>query len=142
MIYTTYLAQMKKIPDEARKIIIMRYMPASLKDPKYNVEWEPNLAPEDILLTKYKKGDIDFLEFREKYIEQLDFNTCTANTVKKFIKEIKENPDQDIYFICCEKNNLECHRRFFINHLNVMLGPSMLDDRNFRDLIGGEKTQW
>lgn len=137
MIYTTYLANIKKIPDNARKIIIMRYMPASLKDPKYNVEWEPSLGPDDILFSKYKKDEISFIEFREKYMDQLELNKQTACTIDKLIKEIEDNPEEDIYLICCEKNNLECHRRFLLRYIE-----DKLIIKNLNYLIGGERKEW
>lgn len=137
MIYTTYLAQIKKIPDNARKIIIMRYMPASLKDPKYNVEWESSLGPDDILFNNYKKGNITFDELREKYTEQLELNKLTADTINKLIKDIENNPEQDIYLICCEKDYFECHRRFLIKHIEKILFM-----KNLHYLVGGERTEW
>lgn len=142
MIYTTYLANIKKIPDDARKIIIMRYMPSSLNDPKYDLEWMPSLGPEDVLFNNYKKDKISFSEFREKYIEQLEFNNNTRKDVDKLIEDIRKDPIKDIYFICCEKNNLECHRRFLINNIEDRLSPSMLYMEDLRYLIGGEKKEW
>lgn len=115
MLYTTYISRIKDIPDDARKIIIMRYMPKSLKDPKYSLEWMPELAPNDILLGNYKRGSIKFPTFIEEFKQYLNYDQV-ANIAIKNIKEDVLN-GIDVYLICCEKNHYECHRRFVDKHI-------------------------
>ena len=115
MLYTTYISRIKDISDDARKIIVMRYMPKSLKDPKYNLEWMPYLAPQDMILNKYKSGAITFNELLEEFNTYLDSNKL----VKQLIEDIKKDlsKGKDIYLICCEKNHFECHRTHLLRHI-------------------------
>ena len=115
MLYTTYISRIKDIPDDARKIIIMRFMPKSLKDPKYNLEWMPELAPTDILLNNYKRGSISFFDFKEEFEEYLEYNKLVQKSVEDIKKDLLDN--KDVYIICCEKNHYECHRRFVRKHI-------------------------
>lgn len=120
MLYTTYISRIKDIPDDARKIIIMRFMPKSLKDPKYNLEWMPELAPTDILLNNYKRGSISFFDFKEEFEEYLEYNKLVQKSVEDIKKDLLD--DKDVYIICCEKNHYECHRRFVRKHICKDIG--------------------
>lgn len=120
MLYTTYISRIKDIPDDARKIIIMRFMPKSLKDPKYNLEWMPELAPTDILLNNYKRGSISFFDFKEEFEEYLEYNKLVQKSVEDIKKDLLDN--KDVYIICCEKNHYECHRRFVRKHICKDIG--------------------
>lgn len=120
MLYTTYISRIKDIPDDARKIIIMRFMPKSLKDPKYSLEWMPELAPTDILLNNYKRGNISFFDFKEEFEEYLEYNKLVQKSVEDIKKDLLD--DKDVYIICCEKNHYECHRRFVREHICKDIG--------------------
>lgn len=115
MLYTTYISRIKDIPTTARKIIIMRYMPSSLKDPKYNLEWMPELAPNDILLNSYKTGALKFNDFIEQFQDYLSYNKLVQQSIDDIKQDLIDN--KDVYLICCEKNHFECHRRFVLKHI-------------------------
>ena len=115
MLYTTYISRIKDIPDDARKIIVMRYMPKSLKDPKYNLEWMPHLAPQDMILNKYKSGTISFSELLDEFDDYLNGNKLVKQTVEDIKRDLLEG--NDIYLICCEKNHFECHRSQLLTHI-------------------------
>lgn len=115
MLYTTYISRIKDIPDNARKIIIMRYMPKSLKDPKYDLEWKPELAPNDFLLNRFKTKQIKPVEFRDEFIDYLETNRLAIQAINDVISSL--DAGEDVYLICCEKNYFECHRRWLSHHL-------------------------
>lgn len=108
MLYTTYLAKLKNLPDEGRKIIIMRWVPKYIDISKYNLEWDPRLAPSELLLSQYKEKSINFAEFTRRFKEEMELRP----DYHEAYKEIKEALDagEDTYLICCEKDPLECHR--------------------------------
>lgn len=108
MLYTSYLAKLKNLPDEGRKIIIMRWVPKYIDISKYDLEWDPRLAPSELLLSQYKEKSISFQEFTRRFKEEMqirpDYNEAC--------KDIKQSLDagEDVYIICCEKDPFECHR--------------------------------
>ena len=116
----TDISRIRDIPDDARKIIIMRFMPKSLKDAKYSLEWMPELAPTDILLNNYKRGSISFFDFKEEFEEYLEYNKLAQKSVEDIKKDLLDN--KDVYLICCEKNHFECHRRFVRKHICDNIG--------------------
>jgi uncharacterized protein YeaO (DUF488 family) len=115
MLYTTYISKIKDIPSEARKIIVMRYMPKSLKDPKYNLEWNPHLAPPDIILNKYKSNAISFSDLLDEFDDYLNTNKLVKQAVDNIKKDLIDN--KDVYLICCEKNHFECHRSNLLKYI-------------------------
>lgn len=120
MLYTTYISRIKDIPENARKVIIMRYIPKSLKDPKYNLEWLPGLAPNDFLLNNYKKGVITLKEFVDEFEIYLEDNIEAQRAIKSITEDVLNG--KDVYLICCEKNHFVCHRRFVRKHICDNIG--------------------
>lgn len=111
MIYTTYLSNLKNLPNDekTKKLLITRWKPRNTIDvKKYGIEWAPNLAPTELTLAKYKDGTIDWKEYRQRYIDESFDN-------KWFLEEIEEirsldEKGYDIFLICYEKDDLICHR--------------------------------
>ena len=69
MIYTTYLSNLKNLPNDekTKKYLITRWKPRNTIDvKKYNLEWAPQLAPTELTLAKYKDGSIDCKEYRQR----------------------------------------------------------------------------
>lgn len=108
MIYTSYLANVKKLPTNMKKILVIRWKPRNTMNPeKYNLEWWPQLAPSELLLSKYKDNSIDWHQYREMFIEESYTNVMFIDALEQIIEL---NKTQDICLICYEKNDLECHR--------------------------------
>ena len=108
MIYTSYLANVKKLPEDMKKILVIRWKPRNTMNPeKYNLEWWPELAPSELILSKYKDGSIDWQQYRVMFVDHANSSVMFQEALKEVI-EI--NKTQDVCLICYEKNDLECHR--------------------------------
>ena len=120
MIYTTYLSNLKNLPndDMTKKYLITRWKPRNTIDvKKYNLEWAPQLAPTELTLAKYKDGSIDWKEYRQRYIDESFSNPLFIDG----LKEIVEYNDKgyDIFLICYEKNDSTCHRSILKEILQI-----------------------
>lgn len=109
MIYTTYLSNLKNIPDDSIKILITRWRPrTTINIEKYNLMWRPNLAPSELTLSQRKDGNLTWEEFRKKYIEESYNNQLFIDGIQE-VMNYNDN-GKDVYLICYEKDPLECHR--------------------------------
>ena len=120
MIYTTYLSNLKNLPndDMTKKYLITRWKPRNTIDvKKYNLEWAPQLAPTELTLAKYKDGSIDWKEYRQRYIDESFSNPLFIDG----LKEIVEYNDKgyDIFLICYEKDDSTCHRSILKEILQI-----------------------
>ena len=71
----------------------------------------PLLAPDDDLLTDYKKGRADWAEYEKRYIDLLE----SRNTKEK----IKDILGEGIpVFLCSEEKADRCHRRLLVEYIN------------------------
>ena len=111
MLYTTYLSNIKNLPNDESivKILITRFRPTTTFNPqKYNLLWRPGLAPSESTFTKYKDGTINWSEFRDEYIEQANCSAVFEDSYYEVVDYLEEG--KDVFLICYEKNDLECHR--------------------------------
>lgn len=113
MIYTTYFSKLKEIPNNALKIFIAMDARDNIKDSlrKYNCLWCKEFAPSRELRNSYKNNEIPFYLFQAKYIieQHNKQKDLVWNQYYEIIKkELSEN--KDVYFICYEKDKMECHR--------------------------------
>lgn len=120
MIYTTYLSNLKNLPNDekTKKYLITRWKPRNTIDvKKYNLEWAPQLAPTELTLAKYKDGSIDWKEYRQRYIDESFSNPLFIDG----LKEIVEYNDKgyDIFLICYEKDDSTCHRSILKEILQI-----------------------
>ena len=120
MIYTTYLSNLKNLPNDekTKKYLITRWKPRNTIDvKKYNLEWAPQLAPTELTLAKYKDGSIDWKEYRQRYIDESFSNPLFIDG----LKEIVEYNDKgyDIFLICYEKDDSTCHRSILKETLQI-----------------------
>lgn len=107
MLYTTYFAKMKDIPDNCLKLIITRFPPKWLDIDKYpNTHIVKSLSPSNELLLKYKRNnDWDwYVEEFEKEMRALSMRRMFMH-MTPFLKQ-----RGDIYLICYEKDYTRCHR--------------------------------
>ena len=76
-----------------------------------NVEYihVPDLAPTKDILDPYKKGNMNWQEYEDKFI-----NLMTKRNIEKIDKEIIK----DGCLLCSEHKPHHCHRRLVIEYLN------------------------
>lgn len=103
MIYTTYFAKLKKLPEDIIPIAICRYVPEGLRLSCYRYF---ELAPNPDILMDYKRtGDVE--KFTKDYEEQILSKLDPHGLVRDITKWAG---DKDIAFICYEKSTDFCHR--------------------------------
>ena len=120
MIYTTYLSNLKNLPNDekTKKYLITRWKPRNTIDvKKYNLEWAPQLAPTELTLAKYKDGSIDWKEYRQRYIDESFSNPLFIDGLKEIVDY--NDKGYDIFLICYEKNDSICHRSILKEILQI-----------------------
>ncbi len=108
MLYTTYLANVKKIPEGVTKLLIVRIPPKHFNFEKNkDIKHVPELSPSKMLLMQYKTED-DW----EYYAKQFKKEMENQEDMRKALKELEANlkAGKDICLICFEKNYRYCHR--------------------------------
>ena len=105
MIYTTYFAKLKSLPEEITPIAICAKSPPGYKGPSYRA-----LAPHYGFYSKYKEnGDEDY--FTTCYNDQILRNLNPTRVVADLYYQAgKAYLDGDIALVCYEKSTDFCHR--------------------------------
>lgn len=103
MIYTTYFAKLKKLPDNIVPIAICQWVPEALRSSCFHYR---ELAPDVDTLMSYKRtGDVK--QFTESYtkntLARLDPH-YTATALRRWVG------DKDFALVCYEKPTDFCHR--------------------------------
>lgn len=114
MIYTSYISNIRNLP-EGKYVLVTRWAPKSLDLSKFDdAQWQPSLAPEDILLAQYKNGAMTKNEMFDRYKEYLNNNI----SVKLLIHELAEEAlHKDVFLICYEKETFDCHRSILAQYI-------------------------
>lgn len=101
MIYTSYFANVKKLPQNIIPIAISASIPKSVRMTMYQ-----KLAPSyDILMTWKRTPD------REKYIKDYNEQVLSRLDANKVVNELyRLSHGKDIALICYEKPDDFCHR--------------------------------
>lgn len=119
MLYTTYFSQLDKLPKEAIKLVVTRYAPKDFNILKYEkLHVVSELGPSKELLNKYnstKKEYIDWIEFKDKFIDEIEIRDDIQHNIKKIIKALSKNID--VYLICYERNYNRCHRTILAEYI-------------------------
>lgn len=113
MIYTSYFAKLKKLPNNIVPISICAKVPAWYKGLSYK-----KLAPKYDFFMKWKEShDNDYYIrcFNEQVLSKLD-----PYTIVMELSELAgfENRHKDICLLCYEKPQDFCHRHLVANWLN------------------------
>lgn len=114
VMYTSYIAKLKDIPEDYTKLIITRYVP-----PSFNMDKIPNchrleeLAPSKNLLARYK-SDGDWDSFKGHYWFEIMGDIDASDMFRALIDQAKK---QTIVLVCYEKDNLHCHRNILAEML-------------------------
>lgn len=115
MLYTTYFSKLRKIPKNAKKLIITRFPPKWIDVDKFNNTFiVKELSPSMKILGDYKKNN-DW----EKYVEHFEKEMNEREDLKSMLSQLEEflKKDNDVYLICYEKDYTKCHRYLIAKHL-------------------------
>jgi hypothetical protein len=112
MIYTTYFAKLKKLPENVIPIAICAKPPTG-----YNVAIYRMLAPKYDFFAKYKITK-DAEEFTENYTGQVLNQLNPTRVIAELYYQIGAAPCScDIALVCYEKSEDFCHRHLVANWL-------------------------
>ncbi len=95
MLYTSYLAKIKSYPTNEEQVLVMRN--------RGNNE----LAPSEELLTKWKNGEIDWEEYKEIFLEEME-NLESQSRLQKIAEKVAEG--KDVRLVCYEGEDKHYHR--------------------------------
>ena len=111
MLYTTYISNIKNIPEEFHKniIIIARYF----KSDKFKKDIR--LCPPDWLLKAYKSCNISWEEFEYEFKKYM-LKGETLIAMRQLYTAVKNG--KDIILACYEKDDSVCHRRLIREYLS------------------------
>ena len=122
MIYTTYFARTKGVPDNYKVISIARKTPDGISS-------MPALMPSSDLLYRYKQGKVDDEGYSKEYIDQLKKIGDKSDFKMLFVPFSGKTRDglpvwlskTDHLLLCCyEKEGDFCHRHLLADHLNSL----------------------
>lgn len=124
MIYTSYFAKLKSLPDNVVPISICGKAPDWYTGLQYK-----KLAPKYDFFIKWKENhDNDYYIkcFNEQVLDTLDINRVVADLHLKLSEEVRaqmqspfyNNPNWHIALICYEKPGDFCHRHLVAKWLN------------------------
>lgn len=109
MIYTSYFARLKYLPDNVIPISICGKAPSWYKGLQYK-----KLAPKYDFFMKWKDNHDN-----KQYIESFNEQVLSRLDVREVIEELFDMANsKDICLICYEKPNDFCHRHLVSNWLN------------------------
>ena len=103
-IYTSYFANWRKFPLNARVLGITRFPFAHLPYPN-----EKLLAPSEELLADYKAGKVDAAEFTKRFVMELKGRGFT-NGKDLAASLARASNGEDLILCCYEKKGEFCHR--------------------------------
>lgn len=111
MIYTSYFAKLRKIPNNIIRINIARVLP-----PNVDMICYPNLYPTSNILYRYKHDDIytqnDYIyDYEEVVLDKID-----PLIVQKELMELSKG--KDVVLVCYEKSEDFCHRHLVSEWFN------------------------
>lgn len=112
MIYTSYFAQLRNLPENIIPIAICGKSPDWYKGLEYK-----KLAPKWSFFSEWKKNhDNDYYIkcFDEQVLGKLD----VVGVVLDLFNLLNENEDKDIALVCYEKPSDFCHRHLVADWLN------------------------
>ena len=100
MIYTTYFARLKHLPENVMALSIARTQPRGIELPTV-VE----LKPDPDLLADWKLHDIDWLKYTIRYNKQLHHLDP-----HKLVEGFFPSGVSDVALVCWESPEKKCHR--------------------------------
>ena len=107
MIYTSYISNLKNIPDNYYKLIITRYNKINPKNFN-NCFHAAVLSPNEQLLKEFKNGEISYQEFYDRFLKQVYNDNFAKDVIKKILDY--DRKDLNVVLLCYEKDLKDCHR--------------------------------
>jgi uncharacterized protein YeaO (DUF488 family) len=109
MIYTGYYSRIKDY-----KVAGLKVVSISVSEPKaVTVDGKiPQLSPNQSLFEDYKKGAVGYMEYKSRYLDQLD-----GIGIKEILRSIHSFGD-DIVLLCWEAPDKFCHRHILADYIN------------------------
>lgn len=113
MIYTSYFAMLKKLPEGIKHVAITRWTPKW-----YNRGVSLKLAPPAKALAEYKKTG-DFNTFSRRYYEEVLEYQDVDELLSYLRNKLGVDPlKEDIVLLCYERSDSPCHRHLVRDWLN------------------------
>ena len=111
-VYTSYLALLKKMPENAIKLLVVRY-PPKIKQEVPNLHLVKELAPSEELFKEHRSNK-NWELYVEKFKKELE-----TPKAQKYLSRIVErvNEGETVFLICYEKEHERCHRSVLADHL-------------------------
>lgn len=124
LLYTTYMSNIRNIPNDKNTVCILvtRWKPRNIssKNFEFDITWKPNLGPSEILLTRWKSGNMSWSEYRQIYLQDAKNNKVFINELVEIKKLLSLG--KDVFLVCYEKDHINCHRsilREIFKHNNI-----------------------
>lgn len=114
-LYTTYLSNMKNLPQGIVKAIIMRMPPMSIQKMEDTIH-VPQLSPKVEVLKAYKASN-NFDDFTEQFNKQMYEDEETMHYLNLLMEGLEYN---EVAIICCEKDPNVCHRSLIAKYLTSL----------------------
>lgn len=95
MLHTGYLAKINTYPSQEEHVLVMRS--------RGNNE----LSPSEELLNKWKNGEINWREYKEIFLKEME-NPESRSRLQKIAEKVAEG--KDVRLICYEGEDKHCHR--------------------------------
>lgn len=122
MLYTSYLSNLDKLPKDAIKLIVTRYVPKDFNVLKYNkLHIVSELSPSKELLGKYNnshKTYDDWLIFKDEFNHEIESRSDIQYNINKINKALDKG--LDVFLICYEKNYNKCHRSLLAEKISLL----------------------
>lgn len=113
MIYTSYFAVLKKLPEGIKHVAITRWTPKW-----YHGCVSQKLAPPANVLAEYKKTG-DFNTFSRRYYEEVLEHRNVDELLSYLKNKLGVDPlKEDIVLLCYERSDSPCHRHLVRDWLN------------------------
>ena len=109
-IYTSYFANYRNFPGEAKVVGVTRFAPAYWKGANIAA-----LAPSEELLREYRSCNIDEFMFKVKYLRELGDRKLKPEFVREELEKFSKG--FDVILCCYEKPNEFCHRHILAEWL-------------------------
>lgn len=115
MIYTSYFANLDKIPKDFKLISIARQ---KLVTDKYKISELKEFAPSEKLFLDMKSNRISELNYTIRYITQISNNKNLEDLIQA-LHTMYGFPEKNCVLLCWEGKNKFCHRHILAEYLNI-----------------------
>lgn len=94
--------------EDGLRVLITRYYPRGVKRDRFDL-WFKGASPTIGLLKAYRKGSIDWSEFRKRFSKQLNNEAESKNAIKELLDLAKKR--KNVTLLCYEREGQNCHRQ-------------------------------